>query len=187
MGLKPRWESVAGWKRKLLYLAAGVGLFGLVTDNYGAFSTDAGAEPPPAAEASGRSPSMATGYAEGAVREDTRAIARPEPVKRQWTPEFTWGAATTRLGLSFAAGFVAALVIRWFIRTALTIAALVAGAVAILVHYGVIEPFWGEDFELVRDIGHWLEVQTRSLAVLIKSYLPSGAASAAGIFLGLRK
>jgi uncharacterized membrane protein (Fun14 family) len=106
---------------------------------------------------------------------------------RDWLPEFTWGGATTRLGLSFAIGFLFALAIRWFIRTALTIAALVAGAAALLVHYGVIEPFWGEDFELVKDLGRWLAAQTDTVTTLVKSYLPSGAASATGIFLGLRK
>lgn len=186
-GLKPRWDSVAGWKRKLLYLAASVGIFGVATDNYALLSGE-----PPAAEerTAAPRPSMASGFADlpATSREAASgAITRSSEKLHEWFPQFTWGGATTRLGLSFAIGFLVALAIRWFIKTALTIAALAAGATALLVHYGVIEPFWGENFDLVKDVGHWLAVQTETLATLVKSYLPSGAASGAGIFLGLRK
>ncbi len=186
-GLKPRWNSVAGWKRKLLYLAASVGIFGLATDNYEMLTGESPAAPE--AEAVPRA-SMASGFADlpAASREAASgAITRGSEKFHEWFPQFTWGGATTRLGLSFAIGFLVALAIRWFIKTALTVAALVAGAAAFLVHHGVIEPFWGENFDLVKDVGHWLAVQTETLATLVKSYLPSGAASGAGIFLGLRK
>lgn len=186
MGLKPRWDSVAGWKRKLLYLAAGVGLFGLGTDNYQVFSGESeNGKPESAATATSR-PSMATGFAETSRSGEVTAVARPKGIQ-QWIPEFTWGGATTRLGLSFAIGFIVALAIRWFIKTALTIAGLLAAGAALLVHYGVIEPFWGENTDFIQIVGHWVAVQTESLATLVKSYLPSGAASGAGIFLGLRK
>lgn len=201
-GLKPRWKSVSSWKRKLLYLAAGVGLFGVATDNYalltGEQTSEERAGDPYSAETTrseyrpSSSSSMASGFADVPAT-NREAPARNQVVERgteklqEWFPQFTWGGATTRLGLSFAIGFLFALALRWFIKTALTIAGLVAGAGALLVHYGVIEPFWGEDFDLVKDVGHWLAAQTETLATLVKSYLPSGAASGAGIFLGLRK
>ena len=205
-GLKPRWNSVSSWKRKLLYLAAGVGLFGVATDNYALLT---GERPPEAGAAESDylgettrreyrpadGSSMASGFAdmpattsrEAAAAEAEGALARGTEKLQEWFPQFTWGGATTRLGLSFAIGFLFALALRWFIKTALTIAALVAAGVGLLVHYGVIEPFWGENFDLVKDVGHWLAAQTETLATLVKSYLPSGAASGTGIFLGLRK
>ncbi len=204
-GLKPRWDSVSRWKRKLLYLAAGVGLFGLATDNYALLTgeqqpqSEAGA--PYAGETTRRDyrpadgSSMASGFAdvpattsrEAVTAGAEGALARGTEKLQEWFPQFTWGGATTRLGLSFAIGFLFALLLRWFIKTALTIAALLAAGVGLLVHYGVIEPFWGENFDLVKDVGHWLAMQTETLATLVKGYLPSGAASGAGVFLGLRK
>ncbi|MCB1232057.1 MAG: hypothetical protein KDN19_17445 [Verrucomicrobiae bacterium] len=194
-GLKPRWASVAGWKRKLLYLAAGVGLVGLGTDNYQLLTgetqaAELGNHPETAPIATDSRSSLASGFADvPAVNRESQSPSDSGKGGRfrEWFPQFTWGGATTRLGLSFAIGFIFALALRWFIKTALTIAALVAAAVALLVHYGVIEPFWGENFDLVKDVGHWLAAQTETLATLVKSYLPSGAASGAGIFLGLRK
>ena len=101
---------------------------------------------------------------------------------------FDWGGPTGRLGLSFSLAFLAALAIRWFIKTALTIAGVAAAGAALLVHFGVVDSATiGDSSQWAKDLGPWLAEQTESLAALVKGHLPSGAASGAGLFLGLRK
>lgn len=178
-GLKPRWETVPGWKRKLLYAAAAVGLLGVGSDGYQTIQSNATREA--ASAASETRPMAAAEASREKVGSDSTVTQAGEAV-------FDWGGPTGRLGLSFALAFLAALAIRWFIKTALTIAGVAAAGAALLVHFGVIDSATiGDPSQWAKDLGPWLAEQTESLATLVKGHLPSGAASGAGLFLGLRK
>jgi ABC-type amino acid transport substrate-binding protein len=102
-GLKPRWETVPGWKRKLLYVAAGLGLFGLGSDGYEALKTETAATPARQAAAPARSSES------GSLRS---SLAQPSDRKTADVAEaetnspFQWGGATGRLGLSFSLAFL---------------------------------------------------------------------------------
>ncbi|MBL9154137.1 MAG: hypothetical protein JNK37_16710 [Verrucomicrobiales bacterium] len=178
-GLKPRWETVPGWKRKLLYAAAAVGLLGVGSDGYQTIQSNATREA--ASAASETRPMAAAEASRDKVGSDSTVTQAGEAV-------FDWGGPTGRLGLSFSLAFLAALAIRWFIKTALTIAGVAAAGAALLVHFGVIDSATiGDPSQWAKDLGPWLTDQTESLATLVKGHLPSGAASGAGLFLGLRK
>lgn len=165
-GMKPRWESVPGWKRRLLYAAAALGLFGLGSEGYQALNS------------------------EPATTEMARPVAESQ-APRANPPEdggFTWGGSGGRLGVSFSLAFLAALALRWFVKTALTVAALAATGAGLLLHYGVIDPGQvGKVTEWSQSLGPWLAQQTESITALLGGHLPSGAAAGAGFFLGLRK
>lgn len=178
-GLKPRWETVPGWKRKLLYAAAAVGLLGVGSDGYQTIQSNSSHEA--ASAASETRPMAAAEASRDKVGSDSTVTQAGEAV-------FDWGGPTGRLGLSFSLAFLAALAIRWFIKTALTIAGVAAAGAALLVHFGVIDSATiGDPSQWAKDLGPWLTEQTESLATLVKGHLPSGAASGAGLFLGLRK
>ncbi|MCB1089151.1 MAG: hypothetical protein KDM63_19095 [Verrucomicrobiae bacterium] len=180
-GLKPRWETVPSWKRKLLYGAAALGLFGAGSDTMDAWKGEP--QETPAASA----PSLRTDLAAPAAATQATAGEPVGPV-REFASRFTWGGATGRLGLSFSIAFLAALAIRWFIKTALTVIGLAAAGIAVLVHYGVIDAsHFGDTTEWAKTAGPWLAEQTESFTNFLKGHLPSGAASGAGLFLGLRK
>lgn len=178
-GLKPRWDTVPGWKRKLLYAATGLGLFGLGADGYEAVTAEA-----PPAGARQAVPATSVGIPLSA-KEPTRAQAAAG------APDggaFEWGGPTGRLGLSFSIAFLAALAIRWFIKTALTVAGIAAAGAALLVHYEVVDASQiGDTTEWAKSLGPWLAEQTETATAFLKGHLPSGAASGAGLFLGLRK
>lgn len=176
--LKPRWDSVPGWKRKLLYAATALGLVGVGTDGYESLTADE----KPAVRAEPVSPSMRSDLA--GAKPQLRAV----PVEAGATSSFTWGGAGGRLGFSFAIAFLAALALRWFIKTTLTLAGLAAAGVAVLVHYDVIDASHiGNATEWAESLGPWLSRQTDSATAFLKGHLPSGAAGGAGLFLGLRK
>jgi uncharacterized membrane protein (Fun14 family) len=172
-GFKPRWESVPAWKRKLLYAAAALGLFGLGSEGYQLVSPDISSEKTalPAEE------KQAT-----TVRSSAPQVSAPAD------GGFTWGGATGRLGGSFSLAFLAALALRWFVKTALTVAALSIAGAGVLLNYGVIDADQvGQITEWSQSLGPWLTEQTESAAAFLKGHLPSGAAGGAGFFLGLRK
>lgn len=185
-GLKPRWDSVPRWKRRLLYGAAAMGLLGLGRDAYLAMGS--GPDPEPVARPRPAEEVVAGGGSPGASALPRALAAAAGDGEASGRERFSWGGAPGRLGLSFALAFLAALAIRWFIKVVLTVAGAAAAGAALLIHFGVIDPSRFADLSVwAESLGPWLGERTDSLTALIQGHLPSGAAGGAGLFLGLRK
>lgn len=95
--------------------------------------------------------------------------------------------ALALVGASYLGGFL----IGWACRRALTIAALVAGAIlaliALLKSIGWIDVNWSVIEQHVSQNLAWVHGEAEGLKQLLTGYLPSAGAGTAGAFFGFRK
>ncbi|MCB1235290.1 MAG: hypothetical protein KDM91_09485 [Verrucomicrobiae bacterium] len=177
-GLVPRISRLPGWKKRLLVMSGLIGIGGLV----GQFSEKPAAAAPVPAKATA-SPSMASGLVESTARESA-AVGASAPAAVE---ESRWSGALSRFGWGFFLAFAAGALVRWFIKTALMVAAIAAILLTFLVKQGIVEPFWNEHTDLADQLAGWVKAQSQTVTAFVKGWLPSSFASATGFFLGLRR
>lgn len=178
-GLLPRWHSLPFWKRKILSLSALLGLAGVGASNYQALLEDPGSAPQ---EADSSHPERNT-------RNDSIVPAQRSaaPLQAGTAPGHTWTGAVGRLGAGFGLAMALGILLRWFVKTMISVTCVIGVLVALLVHYGIMEPFWGPDSDFTATAAEWVTHQTESLATFCKGFLPTTAVSGAGLFLGFRR
>lgn len=190
-GLTPRWQAIPGWKRGLLGLSAVLGLSGFGASGYEGWQK-------PETEAPARH--RAAGEEATAFEDRPALVHRPQASRWGGAPEApgagleseaqakpTWSGAVGRLGGGFFLAMMVGILLRWFVKTVISVICLAGVVVAALTHYGLIEPFWSADTTFVKAATLWVMEQTESVVAFIKGYLPSTAGSAAGFFLGFRR
>jgi len=116
-------------------------------------------------------------------------ILRATPVGEEGVtgPNPKWSDAALRLGFSFFAAMVIGSFLRTFVKT-MTVVLVVGGVLYwFLVKQGIIQPMLYLDQGFVDASRTWLGEQSRSAIDFMKGELPSTAAAAVGLFLGMRK
>ncbi|MGB3118892.1 MAG: hypothetical protein WBE58_08730 [Verrucomicrobiales bacterium] len=178
-GLLPRWHSLPFWKRKILSLSALLGLAGVGASNYQALLEEPGSVPQEAAYS----------HPERNNWNDSIAPAQPSvaSLQQRTAPGHTWTGAVGRLGAGFGLAMIFGILLRWFIKTVISVTCVIGVLVALLVHYGIIEPFWSPDSDFTATATEWVTHQTESLTTFVKGFLPTTAVSGAGLFLGFRR
>lgn len=178
-GLLPRWHSLPFWKRKILSLSALLGLAGLGASNYQALLEGPGSAPQEAAYP----------HPERINRNDSVASAQPPetPLQPRTATGPTWTGAVGRLGAGFGLAMAFGILLRWFIKTVISVTCVIGTLVALLVHYGIIEPFGSPDSDFTATITEWVTNQTETLTTFVKGFLPTTAVSGVGLFLGFRR
>jgi uncharacterized membrane protein (Fun14 family) len=182
-GLTAFWSALAGWKRYLLGISGAMGIAGMVAH-----------ESPQNADPESGTVPVEEQQVDTVARESS---LRARPVETSEGDGFFSGKApwkdsvmrsyASRIGISFFVALLVGTLLRLFLRGMLTVMVLAAVAVAALVHYEVIEPFWTADSGFYRESAGWVKDQTQTLKDLFVDHAPSGFAAAAGLFLGLRK
>lgn len=164
--------AVSPWKKKLLLIALALGIAGLALQGYSR-ATAGGAPEAPAGDAAAAGRSLLPDEAPVAARD----LSLPERLA-PWL---------SRVGLSFAGGFVLGFVFRTFLRTMAMLTAAAVVLFAALSYFGL----FNVDFTQVQtqwdSASQWMTDQAGRLREVVAARLPSTFTGAAGAFLGFAR
>ena len=99
----------------------------------------------------------------------------------------TWGAAATRLGLSFGIAMIVGSLLRAFLRSMLTVIVVTGIVLFLLYNQGIIDPFWKDYDAAANEAKVWAMEQKNSVQRFLQGYVPSAGAALIGFGFGLRK
>jgi uncharacterized membrane protein (Fun14 family) len=153
--------------------------------------------PPTPAAASAAAPSVSKSLAprSGFVDERTTTVATPLPADAVADANDTtpggWisrlSPHATGVGVSVVAGFLMGWLFRAFLKTMTFFALIVAGLLAALSYFGVLNVDMTAARGHYGDAVHWLTDQAMRLKDVIVAHLPSSGGGAFGAFMGFRR
>ena len=174
---KPVRLALPGWKKGLLIGSVAMMVVGGAATLAGTLLSDGGAAP-----ASNRNPAlpMPHGFAAEVTTDESADDGEPEEGS-------IWSPFIFRMGFSFFVGFCIAYAVRTFFKITMLVAGVVLLAIFGLQYAGVVDVDWQAMKGHFDNISGWLLDQVSSFRGFISGMLPSSAAGAAGMVIGLKR